>query len=77
MASKQIKTCDITGSTKDVKTFNITVEQCGATEEENELVRQVNALDMGPRALKRLLEFVDRGVSKPVKKEKKVAAAAS
>lgn len=60
MAVREVRSCDVYGTRKDVQSYQIVIERLNASEGEEALVSSYT-IDLCPRALTRLLRFVDRG----------------
>lgn len=59
MAEKTVKTCDVFGTTKDVKRYEVSV-----VEVNGDLATHVSTheVDLGTKGLDRLEKFIERGV---------------
>ena len=66
MATKEMKVCDIYGTTKEAETYRLSLQRVdvnGKTETDVEVSTDV--IDLCPRALTRLRSFVKRGLTSP------------
>ena len=72
MATNMVQqvTCDVFGTQRDVNRYRVTIEKINEKNEPlEEKPTQSTIVDMGPRALKRLKGFIERGTSRPGPKE--------
>ena len=59
MAVKEVMQCDVFGTCKDVMNYSVSVvDAAGEFDTEYKV-------DLSPKALNRLLRFIERGVTKP------------
>jgi len=63
---RERRECDVYGTTKDVKsiTVKVMIEGYEGDESPDEVI-PFKSLDLSRRARKRLLKFIERGLSKP------------
>lgn len=65
MATETIKRCDIFDTKKDVISVELILREVGEDEPASVIDIKDATLDVSPKALKRLLGYIDRGLSKP------------
>lgn len=68
MVTKRIKVCDITGQTRAVQTYRVTVAE--VRDDGDEMLLDLSPMlkidaDLSPKGLQRLKNFIVRGVNKP------------
>jgi len=67
MATKAMRICDVTGSTKDVKACRLVLLDVSNGEDESHSMKESD-VDLCPRAIERLWNFALRGCRPPTPK---------
>lgn len=68
MATKEVKICDVYGTHKDVETYCVWVARGEGLGEDADALKTCKA-DLSPRAVKRLIHFVEKGLNPTTKGE--------